>query len=606
MTSRALRRLTGVAAAALAAACETGPTPPRVPSPAQLHLTALLSASSVTKIVVTVSAADISPSLVYNFPVAKGVAMGDLVVPAGSDRHFRVSAFDAAGVETHRADTTIAVESGSNPPLAVTLTPLTGTQPIVVTISGLRIEVQPTDTAMSIGTSAQYRAQAFDGSGNNITDRVTFTWATSNPSVASVDSQGAVTAHLADTVFIVAVAGGAAGVATLTVFAQSFSIDVSVIGGGHVVSTPAGISCTTGEGRSCTADFPGGTSVTLNAVADDDWEFGSWGGDCAGGLQQVTVVMTGNRSCAVAFRPLLRVGVTGSGTVTSSPAGINCLPSCIQDFPLGTEVTLSATPASGRVFSGWSGDCTGTGDCVVTMSAAREVRATFFDPRPASLVIAPKPLIIEVGAHPNIDVVVEDGSGNVIRDAEVTFASRNPSVASFSPGGIVNGLAPGQSVVVATASGGSAPSDSLLAVVAVSRGPVLMTDITQFDYHTDTVASVTVVMDMRNSGESLGSTTVTVTWDPAVLIYQSDANGGSGVSPTVNRSNAASGSLVLAMADPTGFAGRVELLKITFRAGSEGGAAGSLALAASEVTGAGTFTDLLPKTIAVTYPLVTR
>ena len=93
---------------------------------------------------------------------------------------------------------------------------------------------------------------------------------------------------------------------------------------------------------------------------------------------------------------------------------------------------------------------------------------------------------------------------------------------------------------------------------------------------------------------------------PAMLIYQSDANGGSGVSPTVNRSNAASGSLVLAMADPTGFAGRVELLKITFRAGSEGGAAGSLALAASEVTGAGTFTDLLPKTIAVTYPLVTR
>src|SRR5216117_74354 len=190
MTSRALRRLTGVAAAALAAACETGPTPPRVPSPAQLHLTALLSASSVTNIVVTVSAADISPSLVYNFPVAKGVAMGDLVVPAGSDRHFRVSAFDAAGVETHRADTTIAVESGSNPPLAVTLTPLTGSQPIVVTISGLRIEVQPTDTSMAVGTSAQFRARALNEQGTDITGQVAFVWASTNPSIASVDYQG--------------------------------------------------------------------------------------------------------------------------------------------------------------------------------------------------------------------------------------------------------------------------------------------------------------------------------------------------------------------------------------------------------------------------------
>src|SRR6266566_5781962 len=216
MTRRILRRLTGVAAAAVVVACEKSPTPPPPTQPAQLHLTALVSASSVTSIVVTVGAADISPSLVYKFPVANGVATGTLTVPAGSDRQFRISAFDVAGVETHRADTTITVESGSNPPLAVTLTPLTGSQPIVVTISGLRIAVQPADTTMFVGSSASFRAQAFDGSGSDITSQVTFAWASSNPSIASVDSHGVVTAHLAGLVSIVAVAGGVAGVATLT------------------------------------------------------------------------------------------------------------------------------------------------------------------------------------------------------------------------------------------------------------------------------------------------------------------------------------------------------------------------------------------------------
>src|SRR6266487_473840 len=217
MTRRILRRLTGVAAATVVVACEKSPTPPPPTQPAQLHLTALVSASSVTSIVVTVSAADISPSLVFNFPVANGVAAGTMTVPVGSDRHFRIAAFDAAAVETQQADTTITVQSGSNPPLAVTLTPLTGSQPIVVTISGLRIAVQPADTTMFVGSSASFRAQAFDGSGSDITSQVTFAWASSNPSIASVDSHGVVTAHLAGLVSIVAVAGGVAGVATLTV-----------------------------------------------------------------------------------------------------------------------------------------------------------------------------------------------------------------------------------------------------------------------------------------------------------------------------------------------------------------------------------------------------
>jgi Divergent InlB B-repeat domain len=73
----------------------------------------------------------------------------------------------------------------------------------------------------------------------------------------------------------------------------------------------------------------------------------------------------------------LAVTAVGPGTVMSDPAGIACGSTCDGVYPAGTMVTLTATPDPGDVFGGWSGDCTGDGDCVVTIDAARNVTATF-------------------------------------------------------------------------------------------------------------------------------------------------------------------------------------------------------------------------------------
>jgi hypothetical protein len=69
----------------------------------------------------------------------------------------------------------------------------------------------------------------------------------------------------------------------------------------------------------------------------------------------------------------------GGGRVTSVPAGIDCVTGvCAHDFVTGTVVTLTATPLITSTFTGWSGACTNlTGDCVVTMDAAKSVTATF-------------------------------------------------------------------------------------------------------------------------------------------------------------------------------------------------------------------------------------
>jgi hypothetical protein len=69
---------------------------------------------------------------------------------------------------------------------------------------------------------------------------------------------------------------------------------------------------------------------------------------------------------------------TGTGRVTSSPAGIDCPTTCSGWMPVGTVITLTAAPSAGSVFGGWSGGgCSGTGSCTITMSANTRVVAAF-------------------------------------------------------------------------------------------------------------------------------------------------------------------------------------------------------------------------------------
>jgi hypothetical protein len=74
---------------------------------------------------------------------------------------------------------------------------------------------------------------------------------------------------------------------------------------------------------------------------------------------------------------VLTVTKIGNGTVTSTPANINCGTTCTATITNLTNITLTATPAADSTFSGWSGDCTGTSTCTVSMTDARNVTATF-------------------------------------------------------------------------------------------------------------------------------------------------------------------------------------------------------------------------------------
>jgi Divergent InlB B-repeat domain/Bacterial Ig-like domain (group 2) len=131
----------------------------------------------------------------------------------------------------------------------------------------------------------------------------------------------------------------------------------------------------TATGLSC-----GGTLVSATATTNSD---GS-GVSSSGAI--VTGYMTANLVCytggAGGSEPILTVTFLGSGTgtVTSSTSGFSCATAdvtCVDSFPSGTTVTLTATPVAPSTFGGWSGGCTGTSACVLVLQTNTTVTAEF-------------------------------------------------------------------------------------------------------------------------------------------------------------------------------------------------------------------------------------
>ena len=153
------------------------------------------------------------------------------------------------------------------------------------------------------------------------------------------------------------------------------------IGTGHITPNP-----TSGDGF-----YDNGTSVTLTADTSatsggSPHVFQNWTGDVASppnSTNPISVTMNQARSVTAnyvldSFGLSVSKSGNGSGSVTSSPAGIACGATCSNSYSFGTVVTLTATPATGSDFTGWSGSgCSGTGTCIVTVDAAKSVTAQF-------------------------------------------------------------------------------------------------------------------------------------------------------------------------------------------------------------------------------------
>jgi Divergent InlB B-repeat domain len=101
---------------------------------------------------------------------------------------------------------------------------------------------------------------------------------------------------------------------------------------------------------------------------------------------------TGASSQSRTTVPTYQIVVTpppqGAGTITSNPPGISCPSTCKASFPLNTQVTLTAKPAASYSFGGWTGDCSGTNSCSLTVNSSETVSAIFAPGSSGAKVIA--------------------------------------------------------------------------------------------------------------------------------------------------------------------------------------------------------------------------
>jgi hypothetical protein len=207
-----------------------------------------------------------------------------------------------------------------------------------------------------------------------------------SPTDGSSEDGGSVTVSASPELFAVN-AGGSANIA-VSVSRQAFdkALTLSAHGACGTIFVcqplPAGITATFDPGTLSGTVLS--SRLTLTAALD---------APPTPGTEPVPVMITATYinkgdsiggSAGVALRVLLPAVVvtrngTGSGTVTSNPPGIGCGSTCTGRFATGTNVTLTASAASGSAFAGWSGGCTGTSaTCTVTIgSPTTNVTATF-------------------------------------------------------------------------------------------------------------------------------------------------------------------------------------------------------------------------------------
>jgi len=148
---------------------------------------------------------------------------------------------------------------------------------------------------------------------------------------------------------------------TATYATSTYTLTVDTVGSGSVTKNPE------------QASYNYGDVVELTAVPVDGWSFSSWSGSLSGSASPSSLTVTGDMSVTATFIQggySLMVSTVGSGSVAKVPDQAS--------YHLGNSVELTATPAAGWSFSGWSGDLTGsTNPATLAIDADPSVTATF-------------------------------------------------------------------------------------------------------------------------------------------------------------------------------------------------------------------------------------
>jgi uncharacterized repeat protein (TIGR02543 family) len=123
-------------------------------------------------------------------------------------------------------------------------------------------------------------------------------------------------------------------------------------------------------------EYDAGDTVMVTAAPADGFSFTGWSGDLSGSLNPAQIIMDGNKTVTATFSQdpkytlTLMVDPIGGGTVAKNPD--------LPAYDPGDTVTVTATPADGFSFTGWSGDLSGSlNPAEIVMDGNKTVTANF-------------------------------------------------------------------------------------------------------------------------------------------------------------------------------------------------------------------------------------
>ncbi|MBI3043630.1 MAG: fibronectin type III domain-containing protein, partial [Betaproteobacteria bacterium] len=237
------------------------------------------------------------------------------------------------------------------------------------------------DTGLAAATTYSYTVQACDAAANCSAQSASAS-ATTSATVPGAPTIGTATA------------GNASASVSFTAPASNGGSAITLY---TVTSSPGGLAGTGSASPITVSGLTNGTAYTFTVTATNSVGTGPASADS-------------NSVTPAPSAYSLTVTNAGGGTVTSNPAGISCGTTCTASFAAGTNVTLTASSSAGYQFTGWSGACTGTGTCTLTMDAAKSVTASFTDVQAPSV---PAALTATAVSQTQIDLAWTAATDNV-------------------------------------------------------------------------------------------------------------------------------------------------------------------------------------------------
>lgn len=377
-----------------------------------------------------------------------------------------VATVSSVGVVTAKAPGSVQIAASAEGHSALVTLSVTNVPVASVTVA-------PTSVALALGGTATLTAIAYDQNGNALTGRPV-TWASSAPSVATVDANGVVTSVAQGTATITATSEGktansaitvtpppAIPVASVAVAPTSGSLTVGATMTLTAITYDANGNTLTGRGIVWASSAPAVASVSTSGVVTAK----------SAGSATITATSEGKTGSAAisvsspAPVPVNSVTVAPSSStvVSGSTVTLTAVTYDAQGNPLSGRQIVWASTANGVATVNGSGTVTAVAPGTATIIATSEgktgsatINVTAPAPVPvATVTISPGSATIDLGTTTTLSATTKDSRGNILTGRVVDWSSSDQSVATVSSSGVVTAVVAGSATITANSEGKS-------------------------------------------------------------------------------------------------------------------------------------------------------